>query len=169
MTDMNNQVNMAILGVSVLSDDHLKLIKKVSVLTGKPEQEFAALSVMELKSVISEDNKKKQEIKNLKKKYLKENFQYNEALSIKDNEGNYSDFIDKKNNPSFIYPFRLYFKGCDIQEPDHIFEFDKSYTTKEITTMLFKAGYKEFAGKVNLTYDEDDNMLVPEFTSQRHG
>lgn len=72
---------------------------------------------------------------------------------------------DKK----YQYPFKIYFKGHDVQQPDHIFDFGVEYTEKEISTKLFQHGYKEFAGDVKYTYDEVDEMLVPDFTSQKHG
>lgn len=69
----------------------------------------------------------------------------------------------------YKYPFKIYFKGHDIQQPDHIFEFGVDYTEKQISEAMFKHGYKEFAGNVQYTYDKEDEMLIPNFTSQKHG
>lgn len=73
------------------------------------------------------------------------------------------------NDKKYQYPFKIYFKGHQIEQPDHIFDDGVEYSEKEIGTAMFQHGYKEFAGDVKWTYDKDDEMLIPNFTSQRHG
>ncbi len=72
---------------------------------------------------------------------------------------------DKK----YPYPFKIYVKMGETIQPDHIFDFGKEYTEKEICNLLFKHGFKEFAGNVTFMYDEIDEILVANFTSQKHG
>ncbi len=69
----------------------------------------------------------------------------------------------------YQYPFKIYFKGHDVQQPDHIFEYETEYTAKQICELMFKHGYKEFAGDISFEYDEEDELLIPNFKSQRHG
>lgn len=72
-------------------------------------------------------------------------------------------------NKKYMYPFKIYFKGNHVEQPDHIFDDGVEYTEKEISAAMFKHGYKEFAGTVTYGYDEEDDMLIPNFSSQKHG
>jgi hypothetical protein len=184
---MTNQINLAALGLPTLSEEALKLIKKLSKLTGHPESEYTSMSEEELAALLDSEQKKielikkkKDDLAKLKSNLIELESEYDEELSYEENEEVYKELMDekkallaaeedRKTNPKYKYPFRIYFKGCDIQEPDHIFETDAFYTAKEIVSRLFKAGYKEFAGAVKVNYDSQDNMIIPEFTSQRHG
>ncbi len=123
----------------------------------------------EQKKIFDENAKKQKEIENLKANMIKLSLEYNDTISFEDNKKLYETAKDKKDNPSHVYPFKFYFKGHDIRELDHIFEKGKSYTAKEICSLMFKHGYREFAGKVSLEYDKEENMIIPNFTSQLHG
>lgn len=182
-----DQINLALFGMPTGDEEAIKLAKKISKITGYPEIEYITKSREQLEVILAEEEAKikakeeaekaakalEKEIEKIKKEMTESNLQYDENKSLEQNKKLLKEtkdqIEDRKKNPKYKYPFRIYFKGCDIQEPDHIFETDKEYTAKEITSRLFKAGYKEFAGEVKVNYDKEDNMIVPEFTSQRHG
>lgn len=117
------------------------------------------------------DNAKKSNklIEDLKGKMDELYLEYDETLTYEENKSNYDKAIDKSENPSYKFPFKIYFKGCDVRQCDHIFEVDHQYTIKEICELMFRHGFKEFAGEVKLKYEEEENIFVPDFTSQRHG
>lgn len=171
-----DQMNLEALGVPTLSDEHRKLIKKASKLTGYPEAEYTSKSEEEVKKIIDDieaAKKAKEEAKKridmLMNNLKKEGAEYDESKSVEENQEELERIIDRKKNPKYKFPFNIYFKGHDIQEPSHLFNQDQEYTEKEIINIMFKAGYKEFSGKIKLAYDGDENMLIPEFESQRHG
>ncbi len=116
-----------------------------------------------------EEKKLNKRIEELKGKMDELYLEYDENISYEKNKAIYDKAFDKSNNPSYKYPFKIYFKGCDVRQPDHIFDVDHQYTIKEICELMFKHGFKEYAGNVKLVYDKGENMFVPDFTSQRHG
>ncbi len=74
------------------------------------------------------------------------------------------------NEKKYQYPFKIYVKMGEHIQPNHIFgEYGTWYTEKEICNLLFQHGMLEFAGNVTFTYDEQDEMLIPNFKSQKHG
>lgn len=177
---MSDQINLAALGLPTISEESLKLIKKLSKLTGMPESEYTSWSEKDLNTAFEAEKSRIENLKKLKDNLKSVELEYDDNLSFDENQSIFNlkhkelkeakqIEEDRAKNPKYKYPFRIYFKGCDIQEPDHIFETEKEYTAKEIVSALFKAGYKEFSGNVNLQYDSSDNMMIPEFTSQKHG
>ena len=68
----------------------------------------------------------------------------------------------------YKYPFKLHFAGHDV-ETDHIFENEKEYTPEEITKKMLEHQFYEFAGSVNYTYLEKENVLIPIFQQYKKG
>lgn len=123
----------------------------------------------EQKLIFDKKAKEQKEIDKLKESMLKLSLEYDETISYEDNKIIFEKAKDKKENPAYKFPFKIYFKGCDIRQLDNIFEDNTEYTVKEICDLMFRHGFREFVGKVDLEYDKDENMFVPNFLSQKHG
>ncbi len=121
------------------------------------------------KKANDEEKKKGKQIDDLKAKMDELYFEYDETISYTENKAIYNKAVDKSANPSYTFPFKIYFKGCDVRELDYIFDENHQYTVKEICELMFKHGFKEYAGEVKLVYEKEENMFVPDFSSQRHG
>lgn len=169
MTQMDGQSNLMDFGIPTISEKALTLIKKISKLTNEPTSTFNQMSEEELEEVLQSKTSELAEIKALSKKLEKHSLEFDESKTVEENQELLEAAEYRAKNPAYKFPFRIYFKGNDIQEPDHIFNIDQEYSDKEIIKLMFKAGYKEFSGEIKINYDASDNMIIPEFTSQRHG
>ncbi len=150
-------------------EENKKLINKIIGYTKKSFSDYVSFSKEELEKLLDDEKKLKKKIDDLKKKLKKLDLEYDESKSYSDNEKIYKKAEDKKNNPSWEYPFRIYAKGGDYIQPDHVFEEGVEYTAKEIVTEMLKHGFYEFAGDVKFEYKKEENILIPNFTSQKHG
>lgn len=165
----DGQSSLMDFGVPVLSEKSIALIKKISKLTGEPQSKYNSLPEKELEELFEKVSKEQAEIKELTKQLEKFSLAYDSNKSLEENKEDLEAAIYKSKHPVYKYPFRIYFKGNDIQEPDHIFELGTEYSDKDIIQRMFKNGYKEFSGNVKINYDQEDNMIIPEFASQKHG
>ncbi len=123
----------------------------------------------DLKKASDGEKKLTKQVEDLKGKMDELYLEYDESKSYDENKVIYDKAVDKSANPSYTFPFKIYFKGCDIRQLDHIFKENHQYTIKEICELMFRHGYKEYAGEVKLVYEQEENMFVPDFSSQRHG
>ncbi len=161
----------------VVDDEEQKKITDLKKKMKSQKLEYdATLSLDENQKVLDtakkasdEEKKASKQVHDLKSKMDELYLEYDENMSYTENKAIYDKAVDKSNNPAYTFPFKIYFKGCDVRQLDHIFGENHQYTVKEICELMFKHGYKEYAGEVKLVYEKEENMFVPDFSSQRHG
>ncbi|MFQ9253415.1 MAG: hypothetical protein ACLR3W_03975 [Faecalibacillus intestinalis] len=78
----------------------------------------------------------------------------------------------KKKAPAektYKYPFGVYSEGRLIDISSYGFVDGQDYTEKEITDIMLKHRHYEFAGTMEYSYIEDDNVLVVTGKQHRKG
>lgn len=78
----------------------------------------------------------------------------------------------KKKAPAektYKYPFGVYSEGRLIDVSSYGFVDGQDYTEKEITDIMLKHRHYEFAGTMEYSYIEDDNVLVVTGKQHRKG
>lgn len=78
----------------------------------------------------------------------------------------------KKKAPAektYKYPFGVYSEGRLIDISSYGFVDGQNYTEKEITDIMLKHRHYEFAGTMEYSYIEDDNVLVVTGKQHRKG
>lgn len=78
----------------------------------------------------------------------------------------------KKKAPAektYKYPFGIYSEGRLIDISSYGFVDGQDYTEKEITDIMLKHRHYEFAGTMEYSYIEDDNVLVVTGKQHRKG
>lgn len=78
----------------------------------------------------------------------------------------------KKKAPAektYKYPFGVYSEGRLIDVSSYGFADGQEYTEKEITDIMLKHRHYEFAGTMEYSYIEDDNVLVVTGKQHRKG
>lgn len=70
---------------------------------------------------------------------------------------------------TYKYPFGVYSEGRLIDISSYGFVDDQDYTEKEITDIMLKHRHYEFAGTMEYSYIEDDNVLVVTGKQHRKG
>lgn len=78
----------------------------------------------------------------------------------------------KKKAPAektYKYPFGVYSEGRLIDISSYGFVDGQDYTEKEITDIMLKQRHYEFAGTMEYSYIEDDNVLVVTGKQHRKG
>ena len=75
----------------------------------------------------------------------------------------------KKTEKTYKYPFGVYSEGRLIDVSSYGFVDGQDYTEKEITDIMLKHRHYEFAGTMEYSYIEDDNVLVVTGKQHRKG
>ena len=75
----------------------------------------------------------------------------------------------KKTEKTYKYPFGVYSEGRLIDVSSYGFVDDQDYTEKEITDIMLQHRHYEFAGTMEYSYIEDDNVLVVTGKQHRKG
>lgn len=70
---------------------------------------------------------------------------------------------------TYKYPFGVYSEGRLIDVSSYGFVDDQDYTEKEITDIMLQHRHYEFAGTMEYSYIEDDNVLVVTGKQHRKG
>ena len=70
---------------------------------------------------------------------------------------------------TYKYPFGVYSEGRLIDVSSYGFVDGQEYTEKEITDIMLKHRHYEFAGTMEYSYIEDDNVLVVTGKQHRKG
>ena len=70
---------------------------------------------------------------------------------------------------TYKYPFGVYSEGRLIDVSSYGFVDGQDYTEKEITDIMLKHRHYEFAGTMEYSYIEDDNVLVVTGKQHRKG
>ena len=70
---------------------------------------------------------------------------------------------------TYKYPFGVYSEGRLIDISSYGFVDGQDYTEKEITDIMLKHRHYEFAGTMEYSYIEDDNVLVVTGKQHRKG
>lgn len=70
---------------------------------------------------------------------------------------------------SYKYPFGIYSEGRMIDVSSYGFVDGQDYTEKEITDIMLQHRHYEFAGTMEYSYIEDDNVLVVTGKQHRKG
>ena len=70
---------------------------------------------------------------------------------------------------TYKYPFGVYSEGRLIDISSYGFVDGQDYTEKEITDIMSKPSHYEFAGTMEYSYIEDDNVLVVTGKQHRKG
>lgn len=70
---------------------------------------------------------------------------------------------------TYKYPFGVYSEGRLIDVSSYGFVEDQDYTEKEITDIMLQHRHYEFAGTMEYSYIEDDNVLVVTGKQHRKG
>lgn len=68
-----------------------------------------------------------------------------------------------------LYPFSIYSEGRLIDVSSYGFADGQEYTEKEITDIMLQHRHYEFAGAMEYSYIEDDNVLVVTGKQHRKG
>ena len=68
-----------------------------------------------------------------------------------------------------LYPFSIYSEGRIIDISSYGFVDGQDYTEKEITSIMLQHRHYEFAGTMEYSYIEDDNVLVVTGKQHRKG
>lgn len=75
----------------------------------------------------------------------------------------------KKTEKTYKYPFGVYSEGRLIDVSSYGFVDSQEYTEKEITDIMLQHRHYEFAGTMEYSYIEDDNVLVVTGKQHRKG
>ena len=75
----------------------------------------------------------------------------------------------KKTEKTYKYPFGVYSEGRLIDVSSYGFVDGQDYTEKEITDIMLQHRHYEFAGTMEYSYIEDDNVLVVTGKQHRKG
>ena len=75
----------------------------------------------------------------------------------------------KKTEKTYKYPFGVYSEGRLIDVSSYGFADGQDYTEKEITDIMLQHRHYEFAGTMEYSYIEDDNVLVANAAQHRKG
>lgn len=75
----------------------------------------------------------------------------------------------KKTEKTYKYPFGVYSEGRLIDISSYGFVDGQDYTEKEITDIMLQHRHYEFAGTMEYSYIEDDNVLVVTGKQHRKG
>jgi hypothetical protein len=75
----------------------------------------------------------------------------------------------KKAEKTYKYPFGIYSEGRLIDISSYGFVDGQDYTEKEITDIMLQHRHYEFAGTMEYSYIEDDNVLVVTGKQHRKG
>ncbi len=75
----------------------------------------------------------------------------------------------KKTEKTYKYPFGVYSEGRLIDVSSYGFADGQDYTEKEITDIMLQHRHYEFAGTMEYSYIEDDNVLVVTGKQHRKG
>lgn len=75
----------------------------------------------------------------------------------------------KKTEKTYKYPFGVYSEGRLIDVSSYGFADGQEYTEKEITDIMLQHRHYEFAGTMEYSYIEDDNVLVVTGKQHRKG
>ena len=75
----------------------------------------------------------------------------------------------KKTEKTYKYPFGVYSEGRLIDVSSYGFVDGQDYTEKEITYIMLQHRHYEFAGTMEYSYIEDDNVLVVTGKQHRKG
>ncbi|RGI27009.1 hypothetical protein DXC21_01035 [Coprobacillus sp. OM08-19] len=70
---------------------------------------------------------------------------------------------------TYKYPFGVYSEGRLIDVSSYGFVDGQDYTEKEITSIMLQHRHYEFAGTMEYSYIEDDNVLVVTGKQHRKG
>ncbi|MFR7616129.1 MAG: hypothetical protein ACLUZU_14770, partial [Faecalibacillus intestinalis] len=70
---------------------------------------------------------------------------------------------------TYKYPFGVYSEGRLIDISSYGFVDGQDYTEKEITDIMLQHRHYEFAGTMEYSYIEDDNVLVVTGKQHRKG
>lgn len=70
---------------------------------------------------------------------------------------------------TYKYPFGVYSEGRLIDISSYGFVDGQDYTEKEITDIMLQHRHYEFAGTMEYSYIEDDNVLVVSIAQHRKG
>lgn len=77
--------------------------------------------------------------------------------------------VPKKTEKTYKYPFGVYSEGRLIDISSYGFVDGQDYTEKEITDIMLQHRHYEFAGTMEYSYIEDDNVLVVTGKQHRKG
>ena len=75
----------------------------------------------------------------------------------------------KKTEKTYKYPFGIYSEGRLIDVSSYGFVDGQEYAEKEITDIMLQHRHYEFAGTMEYSYIEDDNVLVVTGKQHRKG
>lgn len=95
--------------------------------------------------------------------------QANETEKPKKEEKPVGKKTTKKAEKTYKYPFGVYSEGRLIDVSSYGFVDGQDYTEKEITDIMLQHRHYEFAGTMEYSYIEDDNVLVVTGKQHRKG